>query len=463
MLAITQTYHYIIEGGLEYGLLTTGETIVFLKVDWHDPGTLYYHLAEPGPEVSAHPENWRFCTAVSQYLAFTLLALGEPGQRRGHSQEARRQAIQGLKTWAEDFESTLRSIPASERSAPNGSVYAPSTYVGTDRSPLFRRVGGRIVRRGDEPNKQPTRRDSPESLSDESRRHLPDTPSPAERRAGSQQSSQQSGMRRSQRIKTQQQRQGGQPEDTERSAPYCTQKCLLGLVRGGRLDMCCPNVHLHRTKSGRCTSTSRHPMTHDRFLKLLEKQLEKSLDDGVDPLGDGSARGVLFRITLLAYGYTFVAKGTVRAFIKHLEHEAAVYERLRAIQGSRVPVFLGTIDLRSMDEIYYYDHRVYVVHLTCMSWAGRKLEGMEATSDRAKELAEQTLQSLKLMHQAGVVHRDVREANLLFNPETNGIMIIDFERSSLVAPLRRALAQWYRIRGHGAMKAPIRSQEEKGM
>ncbi|KAH7228557.1 uncharacterized protein BKA55DRAFT_716421, partial [Fusarium redolens] len=31
--AVTQTYHYMIESGLEYGLLTTGEAIVFLKVD----------------------------------------------------------------------------------------------------------------------------------------------------------------------------------------------------------------------------------------------------------------------------------------------------------------------------------------------------------------------------------------------------------------------------------------------
>ena len=448
--AISQTYHYMIEGGLEYGLLTTGETIVFLKVDWHDPGTLYYHLAEPGPEVSDHLEDWRFCTAVSQYLVFTALALGAPGQRRGHSQEERRQAMQGLKTWAEDFETTLRSIPASERSAPDGSVYAPSTYSGTKRSPLFHRVEGRIVRRGDDPERQPTRRDSQDSSSDESRQHLPDTPSPAERRTASEQSSQQSGSRRSERIKTkhqqrqqqqqqQQQRKGGRAEDTERPAPYCTQRCLLGLVRGGQLDMCCPNVRLHMTRCGRCTSTSRHPITHNKFLRLLEKQLEKSLDDGVDPLGDGGARGVLFRITLLAYGYTFVAKGTVRAFIKHLEHEAAVYERLQTMQGRRVPVFLGAIDLRSMDKIYYYDHRVYVVHLTCMSWAGRKLRSMEATSGMAKELAEQTLQSLKLMHQAGVVHRDVREANLMFNPETSGIMIIDFERSSLVPPLRQVL------------------------
>jgi hypothetical protein len=55
--AITQTYHYMIESGLEYGLLTTGETIVFLKIDWQDPGTLYFHLAEPGPEALAHREE----------------------------------------------------------------------------------------------------------------------------------------------------------------------------------------------------------------------------------------------------------------------------------------------------------------------------------------------------------------------------------------------------------------------
>ncbi|KAH6950421.1 hypothetical protein BKA56DRAFT_425190, partial [Ilyonectria sp. MPI-CAGE-AT-0026] len=35
--AVTQTYHYMIEEGLEYGLLTTGEAIVFLRVDWEEP------------------------------------------------------------------------------------------------------------------------------------------------------------------------------------------------------------------------------------------------------------------------------------------------------------------------------------------------------------------------------------------------------------------------------------------
>lgn len=59
--AIAQTYHYMIEGGLEHGLLTTGEAIVFLKIDWEEPETLYYHLAEPGPKVSVQPEHGPDC------------------------------------------------------------------------------------------------------------------------------------------------------------------------------------------------------------------------------------------------------------------------------------------------------------------------------------------------------------------------------------------------------------------
>ncbi|KAH7146706.1 hypothetical protein B0J13DRAFT_442193, partial [Dactylonectria estremocensis] len=62
--AVTQTYYYIIKGGLKYGLLTTGEAIVFLRVDWEEPETLYYHLAEAGPEVSAHLNHFHVYTAM---------------------------------------------------------------------------------------------------------------------------------------------------------------------------------------------------------------------------------------------------------------------------------------------------------------------------------------------------------------------------------------------------------------
>ncbi|PGG98191.1 hypothetical protein AJ80_09569 [Polytolypa hystricis UAMH7299] len=443
--AITQTYHYMIEGGLEYGLLATGEAIVFLKVNWEEPDTLYYHLAEPGPEVSAHPNHFHVCTAVGQYLAFSLMALGSPGQQRIHGQEERRRVTLGLSTWAEDFETTLRSIPESERSLSSGSPgYQPTTYEGVDRSPYFLRWKRRRLGRADQVEGETLRNDRPQSSDDESAPNPPDTPSPTEprsRRGGRQKS------QRSQHILSQRPHGGG-----EQGRKYCTQKCLLGLVGGGFLDPECPNVALHRRQDGydcdeyrvrnqmRAYTHVHHPVDHAGWLQLLRKQMERSLDDGITPLGEGGARGVLFQVTVLVYGYTFVGKGTVRAFIRDLEHEAAVYKRLRPVQGINVPVFLGAIDLRPMNKIYYYDHRVYVVHMTFLSWAGNCIDA-ETVDSKGKLLENRAVQSLRAIHQEGVVHKDVRVANMLFNPETNGVMMIDFERASLLTPPRYPLAQ----------------------
>ncbi|OAA39336.1 Protein kinase-like domain protein [Beauveria brongniartii RCEF 3172] len=292
--AITQTYHYMIESGLEYGLLTTGEAIVFLKVDWGDPTTLYYHLAEPAHEVMPHPTHFHICTAVGQYLAFTLLALGSPRERRGHGQDERDRARTGLKTWNEDFETTLRSIPASARSAPDSSSdYAPTTYGGVDRSPLVSRRKTRQYYR-DHPDEHFTRQEDREPSDDESMSRPPDTPTPLGR-----------GVRQTtRRSERQAYRTCGGGSQQQRQ--YCTQKCLLGMVNGRLLDPKCPNLLSHNkgyTKIG----PGQHPVSHSEFLRLLERQLKDSLDDGITPLGVGGARGVLFQVSLLVYGYTFIS------------------------------------------------------------------------------------------------------------------------------------------------------------
>ncbi|KAK8000488.1 hypothetical protein PG990_013088 [Apiospora arundinis] len=453
--AITQTYHYMMQSGLEYGLLTTGETIVFLKVDWAEPQTLYYHLAEPGPEVLTHPNNASICSAVGQYLAFTLMALGMSGERRQHGQEERRRAMNGLQKWAEDFETTLRSVPENERSASpeNSSCYVPTTYEKVDRSPrrsphLLRR---RRRRSNDAVYKEQSRKDPPGSSDDDGEAALkpPDTPTPAERITG--------GARRSQRL-AHRQRPGESGAQEQR---YCSQRCLSGLVQGRSLDMRCPNVTLHCKGDG--SDRERHPVDHEKWICLLREQLKQSLDDGITPLGDGGARSVLFKVTLLAYGYTFVSKGTVQAFIKDLEHEATVYQQLRPIQGVYVPVFLGAIDLRSMSKIYYYDHRVYVVHMTFLSWGGLSIP--QVVNDGQKYLHDEALRALQAIHHVGVVHRDVRWANMLVNPETNGVVLIDFERASLLQPPRPPLAQLVpnkRKRGLGRICRKAAKKPESG-
>lgn len=367
--ALTQAYHYMIHGGLEYGLLTTGEAMVFLKVDWTEPSTLYYYLAEPESEVAAHPYSFHSCTAVRQLLAFTLLALGQRRARRYHGQDERDRVKARLKTWTQDFETTLRSIPHEKQYAPPDSPFKPTTYKDMDRSPYPRRLN-RVPMNYDDSCAPPVRiESSPESSDDEAGpRRLPNTPSPAQRQTGGQAQS----PRRSQRVQAQSSAASAtQRSSAEHTSQYCTQKCLVGLVRGTPLDASCPNVGLHAR--GQSTTRRRHPVSHAVWLQLLTQQLRRSLDEGVTPLDDGGARGVVFQITLLAYGYVFMCKGTVRAFIKHLQHEAAVYERLSQIQGTNVPVCLGSIDLRDMNKIYGYDHRVYIVYITFLSWGGHKL------------------------------------------------------------------------------------------
>ncbi|KAH6959759.1 hypothetical protein BKA56DRAFT_195039 [Ilyonectria sp. MPI-CAGE-AT-0026] len=124
------------------------------------------------------------------------------------------------------------------RSSP---AYKPTTYEGVDRSPYLLRGNRRRPGRADQVEKETLRKDPSESSDDESAPNLPDTPSPAERRAHGEGL----GTRRSQRILAQRPRGGG-----EQDRKYCTQKCLLGLVRGGFLNLECPNVVLHRRQDG---------------------------------------------------------------------------------------------------------------------------------------------------------------------------------------------------------------------
>lgn len=48
--------------------------------------------------------------------------------------------------------------------------------------------------------------------------------------------------------------------------------------------------------------------------QLMFCQFGLDPDIGGEPLGKQGSRGALFRLTLKSYGFTFVAKGTVRAF-----------------------------------------------------------------------------------------------------------------------------------------------------
>lgn len=106
-----------------------------------------------------------------------------------------------------------------------------------------------------------------------------------------------------------------------RHRQYCTQDCLLGLVRKRLLDDACPNVNAHCVHG----ASNYYAFGRISLAKLMLCQFAENPDNGCEPLGKQGARGVLFKLTLELYGYTFVVKGTVTVFKVKLKHEGLIY------------------------------------------------------------------------------------------------------------------------------------------
>jgi len=442
-VAVGQMYHFMIWSGVEYGLLATGENFVFFKVDWtKNPGTLYYHLAESGRQI----------------LPFTLMALEgtRPTQRQRHL------ARENMKLRVWDHNDNNGISGQKQVLEPPPPLPSPSveTLPADDLGPAAGSSRHAII--------QIMSRPVPE---------------------------------------------------------YCTHECLLGLVNQSPLDPNCPNVHMHRdgwsdkSPSPLCEEENDeekrkqvpqkkkqqlyagcHPVNHAEWLRLLQEQFFSSsqtqsesgngvqemasdLYDGIIAHRNKGSHGVMLQVTLLKYGYTFVAKGTIAPLVPQLRSEARVYQhKLWPIQGFAVPVFLGEMDLRPLlkqaqsepepsvapggggggRQPFYYDIYLDVVYMIFLSWGGIPLpladyhwdssscrgggQGYSTTTCKRTgteldyfemvrpglNLAREIRRSLKSLHLLGVAHRGVHRRNLLWSEEKKRVIFIDFERSCYV-------------------------------
>ncbi|KAG5915334.1 hypothetical protein E4U61_004706 [Claviceps capensis] len=87
-----------------------------------------------------------------------------------------------------------------------------------------------------------------------------------------------------------------------------------------------------------------------------------------------------------------------------------------------------------MKKYYWIDIRVHVVHFMFLSWGGHHVEQDEMVKFEIplSRLIEQAEQAMESVHEKSVIHQDVRWENVLFNPESSSIAVIDLERSDLV-------------------------------
>ncbi|KAF2194998.1 hypothetical protein K469DRAFT_648552 [Zopfia rhizophila CBS 207.26] len=432
---ITQAFSYMVKIGLEYGCVCTGEAFVFLRVP-DDPRTVHYFLSVPKGDVGAttgwSPDsdsaNRLHLTAVGQMLAFTLQALKTPPR----GQKWRAEAAAQLNSWEVVYDDLLDTIPPEDASS---SEYRPPRHDEFLRmSPV--RLRQRPAQTGSPSCWQPQDQHDP---SDEE----PDPDTPSRQRPSPQHLSRTQATAGSS-SSSRNSRQGVQ------SGQYCTQKCLLGLVKGGPLDTSCPNVRDH--------GGSRHRIDLPTFLVLIRQQLSEDLDTDCKPVGVPGACGVLFRVRLKSHGYTVAAKSTPIDFVHRLKWEATIYEHLRPIQGIYVPVHLCNIDLKTP---YFYDGIAELVHMMFLSFGGNRIS-QHFTTENRPYITQQVDCSARAIHDLRVLHKDLMPRNMLWNEETGQVMVIDFERAEVVKPrtvLGVISANRKRKRGSDASLA---KQEEDG-
>ncbi|KAI2615512.1 hypothetical protein GGR54DRAFT_612797 [Hypoxylon sp. NC1633] len=446
--AVTQTYHYMLEAGLEYGYLTNGDAIVFLKIDWADPTKLFFHLAQPSREVVVN-EDPIYSNAVCQVLAFTLLA----SQTSQHDNDERVAATKICGEWEVDFDSILDKITQDDKdevdeaglTTPKAKKrprvlsspgWEPKPIKKTKRGPKPQPGYGsdRVLRshtKGGVPSKGgasgPSRGSGAPSGST-SQSHSSHTsdgrPTSTSSTHGNDSSSN---------------RTGG---TSRQCLPYCTPSCLLSLVRGSAPDKKCPNIILHmKTMAG---GEERHPVSYEDLMKLLREQLSRSLVKGVVKLGQEGAYGALFQLTLLQYGYTFVAKVVTGRGVPMVRNEEVIYEKLQSLQGHHIPVCLGSVDLEPLGQVLFYDFDVRIIYFLLLSYGGTRLK-VPSNPEEQVDIIKDVAGVLGQMHCLGVAHGDIRLPNIL-RDSAGQVVIVDFNKASVspgVTPRknRRRLAE----------------------
>ncbi|KAG5973193.1 hypothetical protein E4U58_005544 [Claviceps cyperi] len=200
--------------------------MAFFQVKLDDPGTLYCHMSEPCRDVAeADEEDAAFLSAVGQCVAFTVMALQTRKLKaRQPLQEIRLQMLKTLPKWGQPSGS-----PFEEAGAPPG-LLPPEDAISASASSS--------------------------SCTEEYNTE----------RQSEQTESGTKGLDRGVEYRAQ-------------DWPYCTQRRLLGLVRGDNMDSKCPNVMIHcPSEAGEADYHRRHPISHSEWLSLPWDQFKLSLD-----------------------------------------------------------------------------------------------------------------------------------------------------------------------------------------
>jgi hypothetical protein len=428
----TQLFSYMVEGGVEYGILANGEAFIFLHIDIENPRVLYYHCLNPTADLSksVHSHDVLHRTAVGQVLAFILLALESSRQSElTDKQNAINDAFKDLNIWpsAPTQDTSPSAVPPRTPSPTSPPYSEPRHLKGKEsdlsvRQPLYRKAKAKVSCNSNDGSRGYFNPEDPEDPTPPA--HKSDTKTMKQKGSTSTGSLKGSSSGISGNYKSSSKRPARERHEAERYYPYCSSACILSLVNRSSLpDPECPNYRLHSNYS---------PLNSHTFLHLIRAQLLNTRDQYIYPLGIQGAVGVLFKIALKDSGYVLLAKGTVDALKHHLVYESHVYRYLEPVQSIHVPVCLGYIPLYIP---YYYDIGVQIKHLLLLSYGGSPLpKYITQTISPGDQWwnSEEVKRAVKTIEACGIDHQDIRVPNLLWDEAQKRVIVIDFERSTVL-------------------------------
>lgn len=400
---VTQIFSYMIDSGVRYGYICTGEAFVFLRIP-EDPTVVQYYLCVPNQDVATDEEGALHRTAIAQVLAFTLQAL----VAEGPSQEWHDVAHNQLLTWEVEYLDVLRQIPETVRKDPPASNYRPSHWK---REPKIHNTRSRT--RCQPVTGTPKASSAEGSSSDEA------SQSPSTTAAARNQSSRRRGDRRRVAGGREKTRAGEHQTSTSRNQrhstlPYCSIACIHGLANRGLLDKSCPNVALH--------GDARHSIEAPEFICQLRDQLARDRVHGFKQLDICGRTGYLLKATLLSHGYTVIIKATTAEKEHRLTEEVDNYHHLRSLQGQYIPVCIGTFT----PPVQYWYHGEPMAQMMVLSWSGRRLQQI-INAENSDFFYNARKNALATLRSYGLDHGDSEWRNMLWDDRENRLIVIDLE------------------------------------
>ncbi len=146
----------------------------------------------------------------------------------------------------------------------------------------------------------------------------------------------------------------------------------------------------------------------------LRYQLTTDLVTNVTDLRLQGSRGVLFKLTDALLGYTVVAKATIRGCVEQLTHEVEVYNHLKPLQGTSVPVCLGLMELI---EVFVHGIGRHLSHMMLVSYGGTSLQPLQNKMGPkmilvvGEGLTEKVERATRALRKMGVFHKDLEPRN----------------------------------------------------